>query len=182
MPNARATKGALANPIEGDKIALAVAKYYQQWGAGYSAQQSTRPQTLGYGLVDSPMSLATWTIGKFYEWTDCSGHPENALSRQELLDNVMFYWLPASGVSSARLYWESFGTAFGGVAGQQVKIPTGCSIFPKAVVATPRSWAEQRYPNIVYWNEPDRGGHFAAFEQPELFVAELRRCFAEMAR
>jgi pimeloyl-ACP methyl ester carboxylesterase len=181
MPNARATKEALANPTERDKAALAGAKYYQQWGAGYSTQQSTRPQTLGYGLVDSPMGQATWIIEKFYEWTDCSGHPENALSRQELLDNVMFYWLPGTGASSARLYWESFGTAFSGVADQQVKIPTGCSIFPKEIVATPRSWAEQRYPNIVYWNELDKGGHFAAFEQPQLFVNELRRCFATMS-
>lgn len=180
MPNARATKEALANPTERDKIALAGAKYYQQWGAGYSSQQSTRPQTLGYGLVDSPMGQATWIIEKFYEWTDCSGHPENALSRQELLDNVMFYWLPGSGASSARLYWESFGTAFSGVAEQQVKIPTGCSIFPKEIVATPRSWAEERYVNIVYWNELDKGGHFAAFEQPLLFINELRSCFAAM--
>jgi len=181
MPNARATKEALANPTERDKVALAGAKYYQQWGAGYSSQQSTRPQTLGYGLVDSPMGQATWIIEKFYEWTDCSGHPENALSRQELLDNVMFYWLPGTGASSARLYWESFGTAFSGVADQQVKIPTGCSIFPKEIVATPRSWAEQRYPNIVYWNELDKGGHFAAFEQPQLFINELRTCFATMS-
>lgn len=181
MPNARATKEALANPTERDKVALAGAKYYQQWGAGYSSQQSTRPQTLGYGLVDSPMGQAIWIIEKFYEWTDCSGHPENALSRQELLDNVMFYWLPGTGASSARLYWESFGTAFSGVADQQVKIPTGCSIFPKEIVATPRSWAEQRYPNIVYWNELDKGGHFAAFEQPQLFINELRTCFATMS-
>ncbi len=180
MPNARATKEALANPTEKDKIAIAGGKYYQQWGAGYSSQQSTRPQTLGYGLVDSPMGQATWIIEKFYEWTDCDGHPENALTRQELLDNVMFYWLPGSGASSARLYWESFGSAFSGVADQRVKIPTGCSIFPKEIVATPRSWAEQRYPNIVYWNELDKGGHFAAFEQPELFLNELRRCFAVM--
>ena len=181
MPNARATKEALASPTERDKVALAGAKYYQQWGAGYSSQQSTRPQTLGYGLVDSPMGQAIWIIEKFYEWTDCSGHPENALSRQELLDNVMFYWLPGTGASSARLYWESFGTAFSGVADQQVKIPTGCSIFPKEIVATPRSWAEQRYPNIVYWNELDKGGHFAAFEQPQLFINELRTCFATMS-
>lgn len=181
MPNARATKEALAEPTERDKVALEGARYYQQWGAGYSSQQSTRPQTLGYSLVDSPMGQAAWIIEKFYEWTDCDGHPENALSRQELLDNVMFYWLPGTGASSARLYWESFGTAFSGVADQQVKIPTGCSIFPKEIVATPRSWAERRYPNIVYWNELDKGGHFAAFEQPELFVQELRRCFSQMS-
>lgn len=180
MPNARATKEALANPTERDKLALAGAAYYQQWGAGYSKQQSTRPQTLGYGLVDSPMGQATWIIEKFYEWTDCNGHPETVLSRDELLDNVMFYWLSASGASSARLYWESFNRAFGDGADTTVKLPTGCSIFPKEIVPTPRSWAQKRYTNIVYWNELDRGGHFAAFEQPELFVTELRTCFRLM--
>ena len=181
MPNAGAPKDALTNPDDKDKAALAGARYYAEWGAGYSKQQSTRPQTLGYGLVDSPMGQAAWIIEKFFEWTDCQGHPENALSRQELIDNVMFYWLPGTGASSARLYWESFGTAFGGGADRQVTLPTGCSIFPKEIVATPRRWAEQRYPNIVYWNELNQGGHFAAFEQPTLFVQELRACFGAMA-
>jgi len=180
MPNASATKEALANPTARDKQALAGAQYYQEWGAGYSKQQATRPQTLGYGLVDSPMGQAAWIIEKFYEWTDCNGHPENVLSREELIDNVMFYWLTASGASSARLYWESFGKAFGAGAASTVSLPTGCSIFPKEIVATPRSWAERRYTNIVYWNELEKGGHFAAFEQPEQFVQELRSCFRLM--
>lgn len=180
MPNATATKAALANPTERDKQALAGAQYYQEWGAGYSKQQATRPQTLGYALTDSPMGQAAWIIEKFYEWTDCDGHPENVLTREELIDNVMFYWLTASGASSARLYWESFGRAFGSGAASTVSLPTGCSIFPKEIVATPRSWAEQRYTNIVYWNELEKGGHFAAFEQPELFVNELRSCFRLM--
>ncbi len=180
MPIARATKAALENPDESDKRALAGAGYYQQWGAGYSKQQSTRPQTLGYALLDSPMGQAAWIIEKFFEWTDCDGHPENALTRDELLDNVMFYWLTGSGASSARLYWESFNRVFGGQGGNTVQLPTGCSIFPKEIVPTPRSWAEQRYKNIVYWNELNRSGHFAAFEQPELFVGELRNCFRLM--
>jgi pimeloyl-ACP methyl ester carboxylesterase len=180
MPIARATKAALENPDESDKRALAGAGYYQQWGAGYSKQQSTRPQTLGYALVDSPMGQAAWIIEKFFEWTDCDGHPENVLTRDELLDNVMFYWLTGSGASSARLYWESFNRVFGGKVGNTVQLPAGCSIFPKEIVATPRSWAEQRYKNIVYWNELNKGGHFAAFEQPELFVGELRDCFRLM--
>jgi len=180
MPNASAPKEALANPTARDKQALAGAQYYQEWGAGYSKQQATRPQTLGYGLVDSPMGQAAWIIEKFYEWTDCNGHPENVLSREELIDNVMFYWLTASGASSARLYWESFGKAFGAGAASTVSLPTGCSIFPKEIVATPRSWAERRYTNIVYWNELEKGGHFAAFEQPTQFVQELRSCFRLM--
>ena len=180
MPNAGATKEALADPDEKDKRALAGAKYYQQWGAGYSKQQATRPQTLGYGLVDSPVGQAMWIIEKFYEWTDCDGHPENVLSKDELLDNVMFYWWNGNGASSAKLYWESFSKAFSGDGPQTVNVPTGCSIFPKEIIPTPRSWAEKRYTNIIYWNELDKGGHFAAFEQPSLFVNELRACFRLM--
>ena len=186
MPSAGPTAAARENPTERDKQALAGGRYYQQWGAGYSKQQSTRPQTLGYGLADSPMGQAAWIIEKFHEWTDCETgahpgkHPENAVSREELIDNVMFYWLTGSGASSARLYWESFNRAFGDAAAARVALPTGCSIFPKEIVPTPRSWAEQRYANIVYWNELDKGGHFAAFEQPELFVRELRACFRTM--
>jgi pimeloyl-ACP methyl ester carboxylesterase len=179
MPNAGATKAALENPTERDKIALQGAQFYQRWDSGYSKRQSTRPQTLGYGLVDSPAAQAAWIIEKFWAWSDCDGHPENALSRDELLDNIMLYWLPGTGASSARLYWESFGSAFGGDRSAQVQLPTGCSIFPKEIVATPRTWAEQRYANIQYWNELDKGGHFAAFEQPELFVAEMRKCFKQ---
>ena len=180
MPSAGPTPEARKNPTERDQQAFKGGRYYQEWGAGYSKQQSTRPQTLGYGLVDSPMGQATWVIEKFLEWTDCNGHPENAISREELIDNVMFYWLTASGAASARLYWESFNRAFGPGEPNAVQLPTGCSIFPKEIVPTPRSWAEQRYANIVYWNELDRGGHFAAFEQPELFTAELRNCFRLM--
>ena len=180
MPSAGPTPEARENPTERDQQAFKGGRYYQEWGAGYSKQQSTRPQTLGYGLVDSPMGQATWVIEKFLEWTDCNGHPENAVSREELIDNVMFYWLTATGTSSARLYWESFNRTFGSGEPNAVQLPTGCSIFPKEIVPTPRSWAEQRYANIVYWNELDRGGHFAAFEQPELFTAELRNCFRLM--
>ena len=179
MLSAPPTKEARENPTKRDKLAFEGGNYYQQWGAGYSKQQSTRPQTLGYGLVDSPIGQASWIVEKFYEWTDCNGHPENVLSKEELLDNVMFYWLTGSGASSARLYWESFGKAFGPKV-NKVEIPTGCSIFPKEIVPTPRSWAENVYNNIVYWNELDKGGHFAAFEQPDLFVDELRNCFRLM--
>ncbi len=174
MPNAGATKTALKNPDEADKTALAGAMFYQQWDSGYSKQQSTRPQTLGYGLSDSPIGQSAWILEKFYQWTDCKGHPENILSRDEIIDNIMFYWLTNSGASSARLYWESFGTAFSDDGNTTVKLPTGISSFPKEIVRTPRSWAEKRYTNIQYWNDLDHGGHFAAFEQPELFIQEMR--------
>ena len=166
------------DPIDDDlseleKRGLAGMKHYQDWDSGYSKQQSTRPQTLGYGLVDSPIGQAAWIMEKFWAWTDCNGHPENALSRDKMLDDVMMYWLTASGASSARLYWESFGSFSAG----EVQTPTGCSIFPREIFVCSRRWAENRYKNIIYWNELDRGGHFAAFEQPALFVDELRNCF-----
>ena len=181
MPSSPPTKEALKNPDDKDKKALAAGQFYQQWDSGYSKQQATRPQTLGYGLSDSPSGQAGWVLEKFYAWTDCNGHPENVISRDELLDNIMLYWLPNNGASSARLYWESFAKSFGNEGANGVQLPTGCSIFPKEIVATPRPWAEQRYKNIQYWNELDKGGHFAAFEQPELFVEEMRRCFSMLA-
>jgi epoxide hydrolase len=161
------------NLTELEKRGLAGMKHYQDWDSGYSKQQSTRPQTLGYGLVDSPIGQAAWILEKFWAWTDCNGHPENALTRDEMLDNIMLYWLTASGASSARLYWESFGSFSAG----EVQTPTGCSIFPKEIFVCSRRWAENRYKNIIYWNELPRGGHFAAFEQPQLFVDEVRNCF-----
>jgi len=159
-----------------EQQALAGMKHYQDWDSGYSKQQSTRPQTVGYGLVDSPAGLAAWILEKFWAWTDCNGHPENALSRDEMLDNIMLYWLTASGASSARLYWESFGSFRGG----EVTVPTGCSIFPKEIFRCSRRWAERRYKNIIFWNDLEHGGHFAAFEQPEIFVGELRNCFRQV--
>jgi epoxide hydrolase len=180
MPSAGPTKAARENPGPQDIRAMERSKAYQDWDSGYSKQQSTRPQTLGYGLADSPAGQAMWVLEKFWRWTDCQGHPENAISRDELIDNIMLYWLTNSGASSARLYWESFNRAFSGDGDHSVKVPTGCSIFPEEIVPTPRPWAEGRFPDIVYWNELDKGGHFAAFEQPELFVNEIRSCFAEM--
>jgi pimeloyl-ACP methyl ester carboxylesterase len=160
---------------EREKSALAGIQHYQEWDSGYSKQQSTRPQTLGYGLVDSPAGQAAWILEKFWAWTDCDGHPENVLTRDELLDNVMLYWLPGAGASSARLYWESFGRQTQAMA--NVTIPTGCSIFPKEIFRMSRRWAEKRFTDIVYWNELEKGGHFAAFERPETFVDEVRACF-----
>ena len=180
MPITSPTEAAVANPDEKDQRALAGAEFYQQWDSGYSKQQSTRPQTLGYALADSPSGQAAWILEKFYAWTDCDGHPENVLTLDELLDNIMLYWLTNSGASSARLYWESFEKLFNDEGESIVRMPAGCSIFPGEVIPTPRSWAELRYGNIQYWNELDKGGHFAAFEQPELFVNEVRQCFREI--
>jgi pimeloyl-ACP methyl ester carboxylesterase len=165
-----AAGGELTEP---ERAALAAYDEHRRWGTGYSKQQSTRPQTLGYGLVDSPAGQCAWIVEKFWAWTDCDGHPENALSRDQMLDNVMLYWLPATGASSARLYWESFTKP--GL--DPVAVPTGCSIFPKEIIRPPRRWAEGRFADLRYWNEVERGGHFAAFEQPALFVDEVRSFF-----
>jgi pimeloyl-ACP methyl ester carboxylesterase len=162
---------------ETEKSALAGMKHYNDWDSGYSKQQSTRPQTLGYGLADSPVGQAMWILEKFWSWTDCNGHPENVLTRDELLDNVMMYWLPDSAASSARLYWESFRNF---PTDYQVNVPAGCSIFPKEIFRSSRRWAEKRFTKLVYFNELDKGGHFAAFEQPEMYLKEVRACFRRM--
>jgi pimeloyl-ACP methyl ester carboxylesterase len=173
MVTVRPTPEDVANATPAEKESLARLQHHIDKGTGYSKQQSTHPQTLGYGLVDSPVGQAMWIYEKFFEWTDCAGAPENALTRDEMLDDIMLYWLTGTGASSARLYWESFGSFGAG----KVIVPTGCSIFPKEIFRASRRWAERQYPNIVHWNELDRGGHFAAFEQPELFVDEVRATF-----
>ncbi len=167
----------LAAPTPAEAAALEEMATHQRWGTGYSQEQMTRPQTVGYGLVDSPVGLAAWILEKFWAWTDCDGHPENILSRDDLLDNVSWYWFSATGASSARLYWESLERF--SLAGGPVSVPTGFSVFPKEIVHMSRRWAENRFANITYWNELSRGGHFAAFEQPELFVGELRAFFRQ---
>jgi epoxide hydrolase len=163
-----------------ERAAIAALDHAEQWESGYSQEQATRPQTIGYALVDSPAALCAWIVEKFWSWTDCDGHPENVLTRDELLDNVMLYWLPGTGASSARLYWESIRRVNEWISGSihdTVAVPTGCSIFPKELQRPSRRWAEKRFVDIRYWNEPDRGGHFAAFEQPGLFVNEVRSFF-----
>lgn len=176
MPIGRPEPDDMANPAPDEIKAMKALQFYQDWDSGYSKQQSTRPQTIGYGLVDSPVGLAGWIFEKMYAWTDNSGSPFDALSKDAILDNIMLYWLPATGASAARLYWESF-TRFGE---GEVALPTGVSAFPKEIIPAARKWAERRYTNIVHWNEMEKGGHFAAWEQPELFAQELRECFAKI--
>ena len=165
---------------ERERAALASIEHSAEWDSGYSREHSTRPQTIGYALVDSPTALCAWIIEKFWAWTDCDGHPENAITRDQLLDNLMLYWLPRTGASSVRLYWESLRQVnewISGTADDTITVPTGGSIFPKELQRPSRRWAEKRFLDIRYWNEPDRGGHFAAFEQPDLFVDEVRAFF-----
>ncbi|HEY0572872.1 MAG TPA: epoxide hydrolase [Pseudonocardia sp.] len=165
---------------DAERETLTALERAQQWEDGYSMQQATRPQTLGYGLVDSPAGLCGWIVEKFRAWTDCDGHPENVFTRDEMLDNITLYWLTGTGASSARLYWESFRQVqswFTESTSDTVDVPTGCSIFPKELPRPSRRWAEKRYIDIRYWNEPSRGGHFAAFERPDIFVDEVRAFF-----
>jgi pimeloyl-ACP methyl ester carboxylesterase len=178
MVVAFADQDTMDNLSEQEQQSLEGMAYYDQEDSGYAKQQSTRPQTLGYGLVDSPIGQAAWIIEKFHSWMDCGEgdqrHPENILSKDELLDNVMMYWLPAAAASSGRMYWETFKNP----SFDEVSLPTGASIFPKEIFRPSRRWAEKRFTNLIYWNELDSGGHFAAFEQPETFINEVRNCFA----
>ena len=159
-----------------ENAALAALGHYQEWDSGYSKQQSTRPQTLAYGLTDSPAGQAAWILEKFWAWTDCDGHPENALSRDEMLDNIMLYWLNAAAGSSGRLYWESFRR----LRSDEVTVPTAVAKFPREILPPVRSWSETIYTDIRRWTNMPKGGHFAAFEQPELFVDDVRAFFAEL--
>ncbi|WP_163851898.1 epoxide hydrolase family protein [Pseudooceanicola aestuarii] len=156
--------------------ALQQAQAYQDWDSGYAKQQATRPQTLGYALADSPVGQAAWILEKFWRWSDCDGLPENAIARDELLDNIMIYWLSNSATSSARLYWESFGKPILDDTGP-VTLPAGVSVFPAEIIQSPRHWADKSFSNITYWNNCERGGHFAAFEQPEIFAREITAFF-----
>ena len=176
MPIVMPDPATMGDLTDGEKSALAGLKHYTDLDSGYAKQQATRPQTLGFGLADSPSGQAAWILEKFWAWTDCNGHPENVLSRDEMLDNVMLYWLTNCAASSARIYWESLNA----INRDPVMIPTGISMFPKEIFRCSRRWAEKRFQNLVYWSEPDRGGHFAALEQPMLFVDEVRNCFRPM--
>lgn len=175
MPIAFPDEEDLRNPGPDGEEALRRLAEYQKDEFGYASQQGTRPQTLGYGLADSPVGQAAWIVEKFYAWSDCNGDLWSVFSKDEIIDNIMLYWLGNAGASSGRLYWESLSTGF-----SQHKTPiwAGCSLFPKELFAPPRRWAEKQYTNLQYWSEVKQGGHFAAMEQPEIFVSELRKCFS----
>jgi epoxide hydrolase len=160
-----------------ERTALADLDERARTGSGYSAMHGTRPQTIGYSLLDSPAGLCAWIAEKLWAWTDHPGHLDQALSADQVLDNITLYWLTGTGASSARLYWESIGEVtqwFTTATSDTIAVPAACSVFPKEVPRPSRRWAERRLRNIAYWNEPDRGGHFAAWEQPALFAREVR--------
>ena len=157
-----------------ETIAFDAARYFATYGSGFRAQQGTRPQTLGYSLADSPVGLAAWFYEKFAEWTDTDGEPERELTKDQMLDDITLYWLTNTAPSSTRIYWED--NAHKTSAGE-VRIPAAVSRFPREIIPVPRSWAQRAYPNLVYFNELQKGGHFAAWEQPVLFTGEMRAAF-----
>ena len=150
--------------------------FFQGPETGYSQIQGTKPQTLGYSLNDSPAGQAAWIVEKFRTWCDCDGNPENIFTRDELLTNIMLYWVTQTATSSARMYYESR-HATNQVG--RIDVPTGAAVFPYELFYTPRQWAEGWY-DLRRWTEMPRGGHFAAMEQPELFVDDVRAFFAEL--
>lgn len=146
---------------------------------GYFRQQSARPPTIGYALADSPAGQAMWMYEKFSSLTDDIGSPEDALSRDQMLDNISLYWFTNTAASSARIYWENTGASF---SGGRLNLPVAATVFPREKYRTPKSWAEKTYSNLIYWNEAEDGGHFAAFEEPDIFVEEMRSAFRKLRK
>ncbi len=175
MPMARPDTDNAAHWTDEEKAIAEAMEFMFKDGLGYYMIQQTRPQTIGYGLSDSPVGQAAWIYEKFRSWSDCGGDPESIFTRDEMLDHISLYWLTRSAASSARIYWESADAE--SWAPSSVDMPSGATKFPGEVLKTTRRWVERTYRNLVYWNETDRGGHFAAFEQPEIFTQELRACF-----
>jgi pimeloyl-ACP methyl ester carboxylesterase len=155
--------------------------HFYRDGSGYAAMMNQTPQTIGYALADSPVAMAAYYYDKIAEWSDSGGEPETVFTYDEMLDAISLYWLTNTGTSSSRSYWES--AQAGGGPFDAVDIPTlpvAVTVFPAEIYPAPRSWADRAFGNIVYWNEVDQGGHFAAWEQPEVFCSELRAAFQSL--
>ena len=164
-----------------EKRAFASLNDFYKNGFGYADMMNTRPQTIGYGLSDSPVGLAAFFYDKFAAWTHSGGEPERVLTRDEMLDDITLYWLTNTGTSSSRSYWDAARLGGGPFNRFEItKVPVAVTVFPGEIYRAPRSWAEQSFHNLVYWNEVDKGGHFAAWEQPELFVTEVRAAFRSL--
>jgi pimeloyl-ACP methyl ester carboxylesterase len=180
--------GSFPQETDEERAAAAAGATFRATGFGYFLEQTTRPQTIGYALLDSPVALAAWMLDhdtdSYYKISHAfvDGEPSGNLTRDHILDNITLYWLTGTGTSAARSYWES-GQATARAAGQApppVSVPVAFTTFPGEIVATPRSWVEQAYPTLIYFNKVDRGGHFAAWEEPELFATEVRAAFGSL--
>ena len=182
----------LPKESEQERAAAAAVAMFRQDGFGYFLEMATRPQTIGYALLDSPVALAAWMLDhdtdSYYKMSRAfvDGAPVGNLTRENIVDNITLYWLTGTGVSAARSYWEDARALAAALASGEpppaVTVPVGFSTFPGEIWASPRSWVEAVYPGLAYFNEVDKGGHFAAFEEPELFSAELRAAFSGDAR
>jgi pimeloyl-ACP methyl ester carboxylesterase len=179
--------GGMPTGTEQERAAEAAVTTFRTSGFGYFLEQGTRPQTIGYALLDSPVALAAWMLDhdtdSYYKISGAfvDGRPTGNLTRDEILDNITVYWLTGTGVSAARSYWEGaqaqVRAAATGRAPRTVSVPVGFTTFPGEIFRAPRSWVEQAYPTLGYFSEADRGGHFAAWEEPELFATEVRAAF-----
>ena len=165
------------NPGPAEKRAFERAAWFLGEQSGYFREQSTRPQTIGYAVADSAAGQALWIYEKFQAWTDNHGNPEDALSLDAMLDDISLYWFTNTAASSARIYWENTQRGRASFSQGRIELPMAASIFPREIFCPPKEWAQALWPNLFYWNELDKGGHFAAFEQPKLFAAEMRNAF-----
>lgn len=170
-PPGLATEGLSA----GERAWVEETRAFWQTRAAYAKQQSTRPQTIGYSLVDSPVGLLAWILDKFAEWTDTDDSPFETVSLDRLLDNVTLYWLTRTGASSARIYYESHGGVNAFDTELRVDVPAAISVYPRDIEKCPRAWAQERYRQIVRWGTPERGGHFPSLEVPDYFVEDLQQ-------
>jgi pimeloyl-ACP methyl ester carboxylesterase len=179
----------LPEDTDEERAAREAINTFRATGFGYFLEMATRPQTIGYGLLDSPIALAGWMLDhdtdSYYKISRAfvDGQPAGNLTRDHILDNITLYWLTGTGASAARSYWESGQAQARAAAGQappEVSLPVGFTTFPGEIWRSPRSWVEKSYPNVVYFNEVDKGGHFAAWEEPELFSTEIRAAFRSL--
>jgi pimeloyl-ACP methyl ester carboxylesterase len=161
-----------------EKAAYASLDVFYNHGFGYAEMMNTRPQTLGYALADSPAGMAAFFYEKFATWTHTGGEPERAFTRDEMLDDISLYWLTNTGTSSSRSYWDAAQLGGGPFTAREIlKVPVAVTVFPGEIYQAPRSWTASTYKNLIYFNKVDKGGHFAAWEEPELFAAEIRAAF-----
>jgi pimeloyl-ACP methyl ester carboxylesterase len=165
-----------------EKAAYKSLNFLYTRGAGYAGMMVTRPQTLGYGLEDSPAGLAAFFYDKFNDWTYSGGDADKVLTKDEMLDDITLYWVTNTATSSARLYWENNNNNFNALEQKtaEISIPVAVTVFPGEIYQAPRSWTERAYKHLIYFHEVDKGGHFAAWEQPELFSAEMRAAFKSL--
>lgn len=165
------------DPTAAERRAMERAEWFANDQSGYFREHATRPQTIGYPLADSAAGQALWIYEKFRAWTDNRGNPEDALAIDAMLDDISLYWFTDTAASSARIYWENTRIGVAGFSAGRIELPMAASVFPREIFCPPKAWAEALWPNLFYWNELDKGGHFAAFEQPALFTEEIRNAF-----